>query len=396
MRRIPTYRLHRGSGQAVVTLSGKDFYLGPHSSTESKRRYQRLIAEYLADRETFLVKQVHQNDLTMAEIIAAYSDHAKRELGAKEYHSTTLAMRPVRSLYGDTLAKDFGPSQFKAVREKLVRDVHPKRKKPRTRVWVNRAMRYVVAMFRWAASEELAPPAIHDTLKLIPALRRGKTTAPEPPKVKPISDADVEATLPHLSPVVAAMVRIQLFTGCRPGEVCKLTPGMIDRSGEVWVARLDEHKTAHRGRERFIYFGPQAQATLAPFLNREPNQHLFSPLESVEFRRQKQAAARVTPCNQGNRAGYSARTRARRPAKLTARTHYDTRSYSQAIEYAAIKAKIKPWGPNRLRHTAATKLRASAGIETSKAVLGHTEVTTTQIYAEQDSAKAIDAMRRFG
>ena len=28
----PTYRKHRPSGQAVVTLSGRDFYLGPHGS----------------------------------------------------------------------------------------------------------------------------------------------------------------------------------------------------------------------------------------------------------------------------------------------------------------------------------------------------------------------------
>jgi hypothetical protein len=28
---IPTYRKHKRSGQAVVTLSGKDHYLGPYA-----------------------------------------------------------------------------------------------------------------------------------------------------------------------------------------------------------------------------------------------------------------------------------------------------------------------------------------------------------------------------
>jgi hypothetical protein len=32
--KTPSYRLHKGSGQAVVTLSGKDIYLGVHGSEE--------------------------------------------------------------------------------------------------------------------------------------------------------------------------------------------------------------------------------------------------------------------------------------------------------------------------------------------------------------------------
>ena len=31
-RKLPSYRLHKASGQAVVTLSGRDDYLGPYGS----------------------------------------------------------------------------------------------------------------------------------------------------------------------------------------------------------------------------------------------------------------------------------------------------------------------------------------------------------------------------
>jgi hypothetical protein len=37
--RIPSYRLHKPTGQAVVTLSGKDQYLGRHGSPESRAAY---------------------------------------------------------------------------------------------------------------------------------------------------------------------------------------------------------------------------------------------------------------------------------------------------------------------------------------------------------------------
>ena len=46
--RVPSYRLHKASGQAVVTLADKDFYLGKHDTEASKVRYQRVIAEYMA------------------------------------------------------------------------------------------------------------------------------------------------------------------------------------------------------------------------------------------------------------------------------------------------------------------------------------------------------------
>ena len=47
--RIPSYRLHKPTELAVVRLSGRDHYLGKHGTRESKREYQRLIAEWLAN-----------------------------------------------------------------------------------------------------------------------------------------------------------------------------------------------------------------------------------------------------------------------------------------------------------------------------------------------------------
>jgi len=48
-RKLPSYRLHRASGQALVTLDGRDFYLGPHGPGRSHDEYDRLIAEWLAN-----------------------------------------------------------------------------------------------------------------------------------------------------------------------------------------------------------------------------------------------------------------------------------------------------------------------------------------------------------
>ena len=45
----PKYRRHRASGQVIVTLEGCDFYLGPWGSKASRREYDRLTAEWLAN-----------------------------------------------------------------------------------------------------------------------------------------------------------------------------------------------------------------------------------------------------------------------------------------------------------------------------------------------------------
>ena len=50
-RSVPSYRLHKPSGRAVVTLNGRDHYLGPWNSPESSAEYDRLVGEWLAARQ---------------------------------------------------------------------------------------------------------------------------------------------------------------------------------------------------------------------------------------------------------------------------------------------------------------------------------------------------------
>ena len=51
------------------------------------------------------------------------------------------------------------------------------------------------------------------------------------------------------------MVRLQLLSGARPGEMVILRPCDIDMSGKVWLYRPELHKNSWRGHERTILFG---------------------------------------------------------------------------------------------------------------------------------------------
>jgi len=49
--KLPSYCRHKASGQAVVTIDGRDVYLGRYGSRESKTKYEQVIARWLATRD---------------------------------------------------------------------------------------------------------------------------------------------------------------------------------------------------------------------------------------------------------------------------------------------------------------------------------------------------------
>jgi integrase/YHS domain-containing protein len=398
----PSYRHHKASGQACTKIRGKTYYFGAFGTPESKRKFRELLAQYLLceDPATF---GVDVRELTMAEVCLSYLKHAKSYYGgeSQEYKNIVMALRPISQLIPRKLAKDFGPLDFKQIRQWwLNRDV--------SRQYANRQMARIVRAVKWLVSEGILPPAIYQAIKCVSPLTKGHCKAREAPPVAPVSDAKVNATLPHLSLAVADMVRFQRLTGCRPGEVCSLTPSMLDRSNPVWEIRLDHHKTAWRGKSRTIYVGPQAQAILLPYLSRRADAFCFDPREAVQQKRLARKAARTTPESCGNRTGTN---RVSKPSR-EAGSRYCTASYGQAIRYACRLAFPAPkdlkgdalkawhsehlWAPNQLRHAMATEVRKSDGLEAASVLLGHSGLVITQTYAEQDKAKAIEVIARIG
>jgi len=73
---VPKYRKHRASGQAIVTIAGRDHYLGLWRSKASKAEYERLVGEWMAaGRPTQGTPAA--SDLTVTELIAKFWVHAK-------------------------------------------------------------------------------------------------------------------------------------------------------------------------------------------------------------------------------------------------------------------------------------------------------------------------------
>jgi integrase len=209
----------------------------------------------------------------------------------------------------------------------------------------------------------------------------------------PVSREDVEKTLPYLSPQVAAMARLQLWTGARPGEVVAIRPCDVERpeGSEVWVYRPAEHKTEHHDRQRVIFLGPRAEEVLHPWLDRDPERHCFSPAEVVAARNARSRAGRKSPMTPSQ----AARSRKTRPKRVPGAS-YTRNAYRVAVQRACRKAGVPTWSPGQIRHTAGTEIRAQFGLEAAQAVLGHAKADVTQVYAERDLARARAIMAEIG
>lgn len=210
-RGIPSRRFH-SSGQSVVTLDGKSFYLGPHDSPEAQARYDTLIAKYLANgRRLWDDARVHQIDLpiTVANVIAEY----RREIAARPkqlnrwLHLCTL----LEDEYGDVPAAEFGPRKLSAIRDLFVASGN-------TRTPVNEYTHRIVRVFEHAVSRELIDSSTLVRLQTLKPLRAGQTTAPEPKQRTPAPLEDVAAATKHLSPQARAIITIMVSWPCDPAS----------------------------------------------------------------------------------------------------------------------------------------------------------------------------------
>lgn len=202
-RKVPSYTRHKASGQAVVRIDGKDFYLGKYGSPESHQEYRRLVndmvkAEQGGCKDPTIFATVRQSDLTLNELILRYLTHADAHYRKRDGTPTSeigclqIALKPLREAYGFTPAVEIGPKALRDVRDRMIAAGW-------CRLYINRHVGRIIRMFRWAASQEYLPATVAASLKTVAGLSPGRTTANETEPVLPVAQDRVEAVLPHLT-----------------------------------------------------------------------------------------------------------------------------------------------------------------------------------------------------
>src|ERR1019366_1179540 len=191
--RIPKLSHHRASGQAVVRLGGKDFYVGPWNTQVARNEYDRLVGEWLAGGRQ--APTAATSSKTVTEIMAAFWEHAGNYYRypdgtpTKEISSFRDALRPLRRLYGHTPAEDFGPLALKTVRQAMIDT-------GLCRTTINHRVGRIKRMFKWAVENELIQTSVFHGLQAVGGLKAGRSGARESEPVRPVPEAFVKAVLP--------------------------------------------------------------------------------------------------------------------------------------------------------------------------------------------------------
>lgn len=202
----PAYQYHL-SGQARVTLGGKDFYLGKHDSPESHVRYYALLAEYNANGKRAPSNPETETCQAATPILVKHIVADYRANVLPNYQSDPGRSNRLTNLcdlidhkHGNEPATDFGPRKLDAIRKILLTKGIGKHGRPNRRQQVNEAARYITAIFERGVAQELIGPERIVALKSLKPLKQGEGQENE--ARKPVTLETIAATLTQLSPVL--------------------------------------------------------------------------------------------------------------------------------------------------------------------------------------------------
>jgi integrase len=427
---IPSYRLHKQSGQAIVTLpdglGGRcDVLLGRFGIPESRAEYARVLAEWETQGRRLATDDVPQN-LTINELILAFWQHAEKHYDAagRELENFRHSLRPLKKLYGHTHAAAFGPKALKTIQQAMATGnwMTPEEKMTaqehgRPIGWcrnvVNRRITRIKTVFRWAESEELVPASTLHALQTVRGLPKGRGGARQTKKVEPATWDQLQSILPYCTSPVEAMLLIQWWSGMRSCEVRIIRTIDIDQNNpDCWLYRPFKHKNDWREteQERIIPLGPQCIQLLRSWLRPDdPMAFLFRPQQAEANRNALRRALRQTPMTPSQKARQPKKLRKRAPG-----TCYSVTSYAHAVARACVRENVRRTAdqgmtvreryasrirlhPYQCRHAAKRRITRSAGLDAARAVLGQKSLGSTNLYANQlDVNKAAEVMTRLG
>jgi integrase len=300
-----------------------------------------------------------KQSVSVAELCLKFVSDELPRYSPAEQHCQRAVLRLLRQLFGATSASDFGPLRLRVLRQAMIdgdpdlkdRAGKPKPRNPWSRNTVNRQVKRVRAIFRWGVSWEMVTTSVVDALDTVSSLTEGETTAAESIPRVPVSDVAFHAVRRVLREKHRDMLDLLSLTGARPGELLKLTTGIIDRSGPVWRCELAKHKTSHKGKQRVLFFNEAAQLILKKYLSADPDEKL------LKMRRD---------------------------------------NFGHVIQRACERAKVTPFCPYQIRHAVATRIVDEMGAEFAQRLLGHSKAAMTREYSKKAEKHAREAAQHLG
>ncbi|MEM9753802.1 MAG: hypothetical protein AAF916_10510 [Planctomycetota bacterium] len=425
--RVPAYRrrdLKSGRTVAVVTLTDpqtghrRDVYLGDYGTTASRRRYSETIEKFErggrvvdAPRRTARPSAPATKQDAIASLVLDHWQAIKQKYTDPDGKlrnsgdNVRRALRELRRFAGGWPIESFGPLKLEQLRHEFIG-------RGWTRKTCDDRTAAIVRCFRWGVARERVAADQLTALQALPKLDRGESGVREGTKVCPAIRADVETTIPHLPPVVADLVRLQLLTAARGGELFIMRPVDLDMTGPVWHYSPIHHKTERLGKSRMIALGPKAQAIVGARLAGRPvDAFVFDPREQDGKAGARSVQPKYDAASYGRAIARACELAFPLPEELArqrvpapGRKH---ERWESAAEWRGRLGRRWPkverwhrdhrWTPHQLRHLAATETRRAMGLEAAAIQAGHASARMTDaVYAERDVARLNEIALKLG
>jgi integrase len=159
---------------------------------------------------------------------------------------------------------------------------------------VGRLVGFLQACIRWGSVAGLVPATVAAEAERVPPPPKGAT--PRPKVRKAVTWEQVATACGRLrSRAASDLLRVLWLTGARPSELVRVTAGAVKRTGRVMPEKgeavelgrcwaVDLGRESKTGEERCLFFGPQAQKILAPYLRgKRPGELLFATREGKAY-----------------------------------------------------------------------------------------------------------------
>jgi integrase len=372
-------------------------WLGRWGSPEADTKYRQLLAAWATGGaaveavtpkarrrpDVAVAAPVRDEQLTVGALLVRYLLEVKAERPVDRKHAKWWLARSIANALDGRRSiplDQFGPKMLAEVQRELAEQPMPRKcggHSKRSRAQVAKLVNGIRAMFQWAVAEELVTPDRLVALRSVKPPKEGKVREGDPRE--PVNEEHIAAALPHMPPVVAAIVQFCCLTACRPSEAMSLRMADVDQLAGVWKWTLAKHKNAHRGKRRVIAIGPLAAAIVRQWSAGQPATAIIFTRDGVGRRLATREAATIP---------MQADPRKAMP--------WDAELLRKHVARACKAAGIPVWTPYQLRHTALTKARKEAGLEAAAAVGGHAASRMTEDYARDTFALAAQVAARIG
>lgn len=231
----PHYRSEKDAWYARINGSRLSLGVkGKKAKREAYNAWHSIIANGVQEKA--------KGELTISELIKSFLQEAKERMSAGCLRNYTIFADRLRVAFGNKRADELTNTKI---------ETFTRKQSEWSSTYRNQFLGFIVTLYRWAERTKIIN---------VNPLQHVQRPAKSSRGVQAILTAEEHQTLiAHADDQFADFLQLLWHTGCRPSEIAGLTAEQI-RQSTNGVIVLNDHKSAHRGKQRMLILNDEAMS----------------------------------------------------------------------------------------------------------------------------------------